>query len=176
MPAPKGNKNAKGNRGGGRPSQYRSEYADLAYRISLLGATDAQLAMILEVSETTINAWKRNHVEFSAALKRGKSVADATVAHSLYRRALGYEHDAVKILTVADGNNTGSHVEEVPYIERYPPDTTAAIFWLKNRRPDLWRDKQNVEHSGTVPFVGGVNVYVDGEKVASTHDGKPDGG
>jgi hypothetical protein len=52
----------------------------------------------------------------------------------------------VKILTVSDGGNEGSHVEQVPYIERYPPDTTAAIFWLKNRRPKAWRDKHEMEH------------------------------
>jgi len=153
VPAPKGNRNAKGNRGGGRPSRYKAEYATLAERVALLGATDADLARIFDVSESTINAWKREHVEFSEALKRGKDDADAKVAKSLYRRALGYSHRAVKIVTVAQGNNMGSVVEEVPYTERYPPDTTAAIFWLKNRRPDQWRDKQEHDHtSGGEPF------------------------
>ena len=78
------------------------------------------------------------HPEFFQSLKEGKEGADARVAQSLYRRALGWEHEAVKI--VADAKTGTEHI--VPYTERYPPDTTAAIFWLKNRRPDLWRDKE----------------------------------
>lgn len=116
----------------------------------MLGATDADLARAFDVAESTINLWKLHQPEFSESIKRGKDEADANVAKSLYRRALGYSHKAVKILTVAMGNNQGSQVEEVPYVERYAPDTTAAIFWLKNRRPDKWRDKQEVEHGGTV--------------------------
>lgn len=159
----------------GRPSAFRPEYAEQTYKLCLLGATDATLADFFGVSTQTINAWKKAQPDFLDAMKRGKSVADANVAHSLYHRAIGYEHEAVKILTVARGGNTGSDIEEVPYIERYPPDTAAAFIWLKNRQPAQWRDKQEVEHSGAVPFIGGVNVYVDGEKVASTHDGPPNG-
>lgn len=148
MPAPEGNQNAVGNAGGGRPTLYRPEYAEHARKLCLLGAIDKELADWFDVSEATINVWKLEHVEFSGALKDGKAKADALVAHSLYHRALGYKHDAVKILTVADGENQGSHVEQVPYTEHYPPDTAAAIFWLKNRRPDLWRDKLTQEHVG----------------------------
>jgi len=141
-------KKATGKKRTGRPSAFKPEYVKLAERFCLLGATDKDLAAAFGVSEVTINAWKKLHPEFLKSLKAGKEEADAAVANSLYRRALGYSHRAVKILTVAQGNHMGSTVEEVPYIERYPPDTTAAIFWLKNRRPDLWRDKQDLEHTG----------------------------
>lgn len=144
MPAPKGNQNAKGNKGGGRPTKYKPEYAKMAKKIALLGVTDEQLAAIFEVSEETINAWKRAHVEFSTALREGKAIADSEVAHSLYRRAVGYRHRAVKIY--ADPK-TGATIQ-VPYVEHYPPDTPAGIFWLKNRRPDVWRDKQEVVQQG----------------------------
>lgn len=130
----------------GRPSEYEPEYAEQAFKLCLLGATDADLADFFEVSETTINNWKQAHPEFLESLKGGKRHADARVADSLFRRALGYEHEAVKI--VADAKTGAEHV--VPYVERYPPDTTAAIFWLKNRRPDLWRDKKETEHSGAI--------------------------
>lgn len=93
----------------------------------------------------TIHHWKLAHPEFLHALKAGKEEADASVAKSLYQRALGYSHAAVKIITVADGNNQGSHVEQVPYTEYYPPDTTACIFWLKNRQREQWRDKLDHE-------------------------------
>ena len=128
----------------GRPSKFRPEYVDQAFKFCLLGATDAELGRFFDVDERTINNWKEVHPEFFQSLKDGKEGADACVAQSLYRRALGWEHEAVKI--VADAKTGTEHI--VPYTERYPPDTTAAIFWLKNRRPDLWRDKHSVEHAG----------------------------
>lgn len=127
-----------------RPSTYKAEFADQARKLCLLGATDKDLADFFGVTETTVNNWKSAHPAFVESLKEGKVQADANVAKSLYRRALGYSHDAVKIITVPRGENRGSDVQQVPYIERYPPDTTAAIFWLKNRRPDQWRDKQEI--------------------------------
>ena len=145
---------------GGRPSKYRPEYAKQAYHLALLGATDADVSRALGVTESTVNGWKHKHPEFLESLKRGKDQADAKVAQSLFHRATGYSHKAVKIIAVARGNNQGSDVEEVPYVERYPPDTTAAIFWLKNRRPDLWRDKHEMEHSGEVKAAGVLAVPV----------------
>ena len=133
----------------GRPSLYRPEYDEQARRACMLmGATVQELAGFFSVSDSTIEEWMRTHESFSRAVKEGRSEADADVAHKLFRRATGYSHDAVKIITVADGNNSGSHVEQVPYVEHYPPDTTAAIFWLKNRNPQKWRDLKAVEHTG----------------------------
>lgn len=116
-----------------------------AQRLGFLGATDVQVAEFFGVTARTITRWKKDEPKFCLALKEGRDEADSKVVKSLYRRALGYSHQAVKILTVARGNNGGSDVEQVPYTERYPPDTTAAIFWLKNRRPDEWREKSSVE-------------------------------
>lgn len=126
-----------------RPSSYRTEYADQAEKLCKLGATDKQIADFFGVSEQTVNNWKQAHPEFLESLRSGKELADANVAASLYQRAMGYSHEAVKIAA----SPTGEHVA-VPYVERYPPDTTAAIFWLKNRRPDLWRDRHTQEISG----------------------------
>lgn len=134
----------------GRPTAYRPEYAEQARKLCLLGATDADLARFFGVSEQTVNAWKAAQPEFLESLKAGKEEADARVAHSLYRRALGYSHKAVKIMSVPRGAELGSEIVHEEYIERYPPDTTAGIFWLKNRRPEQWRDKQQVEHSGVL--------------------------
>lgn len=131
----------------GRPTKYKAEYPDLAYKFCLLGATDCDLATFFEVSESTINGWKIEHPEFLESLKKGKERADATIAQSLYHRAKGYEHPEDKIF-----NDNGQPLI-VPTIKHYPPDSTAAIFWLKNRRSKDWRDKQEVEVIGEIPRV-----------------------
>jgi TPP-dependent trihydroxycyclohexane-1,2-dione (THcHDO) dehydratase len=111
-----------------------------AYKLCLLGATEERLADFFGVTTSTITNWKNTHPEFLAALKEGKDEADSNVAKSLYRRAMGYEHKAVKI--VADAKTGTEHIVE--YVERYPPDTTACIFWLKNRQRKDWRDRQEL--------------------------------
>lgn len=127
----------------GRPSSYNEETAKTvcrhAYKLGLLGHTDKQIADFFEVSEQTLNTWKSSHPEFLESLNRGKDEADAKVAQSLYRRALGYSHKAVKIF-----NNQGEIIK-APYVEHYPPDTTAGIFWLKNRQSGKWRDKTETD-------------------------------
>jgi hypothetical protein len=130
----------------GRPTKYEPEYAEQALKLCRLGATDKELADFFQVNEDTINEWKKVQPEFSESLKNGKLMADAEVADKLFKRATGYSHEAVKI--VADAKTKDEHI--VRYTEHYPPDTTAAIFWLKNRRRGDWRDKQDVEHSGGV--------------------------
>lgn len=124
---------------GGRPSSYKSEYAEQANKLARLGATDKEMADFFEVAESTFHKWKLDHPEFSESLKNGKLLADAEVSSKLYHRAIGYEHDDVDIRVI-----TGEIVKTT-IIKHYPPDTTACIFWLKNRQPDKWRDKQEQE-------------------------------
>lgn len=143
MPAPKGNKYAKGNKGGGRKTTYKKEYAELAYNYCLLGATDEQLANFFGVGETTINKWKKAHKEFGESLKKGKAEADARVAQSLYHRALGYSHPEEKIF------QSEGEIIRAETVKHYPPDPTSMIFWLKNRQPTLWRDKQQLDANVT---------------------------
>ena len=156
MGAPKGNQNAKGNPGGGRPTAFKPAFVDQARKACEAGFTDRELAELFGVAETTINAWKLAHVEFSQALNAGKGVPDERVKRSLYHRAVGYSYDAVKIFMPAGAPAP----VYAPYTEHVPPDTTAAIFWLKNRDPDNWRDKQEVAHSG------GINLTVTPEDAA----------
>lgn len=152
MPAPKGNDFAAGNPGGGRPSSYKPEYAQVAEKMCELGATDDEIAEAFGVCVRTIHAWKHEFEEFSASLKTGKSLADERVERSLYQKATGYnytEQQAIKI-------KKAQHEEEVEVVEvekHAPADTTAAIFWLKNRRKDEWRDKQEHEHTGQVVVI-----------------------
>lgn len=130
----------------GVKSTYKPEYAEQARKLCLLGATDKELAGFFNVAESTINKWKVDYSEFSESIKSGKDIADGDVADRLYRRAMGYSHKAVKIF-----NDQGAPLE-VEYTEHYPPDTTACIFWLKNRQKGKWRDKQEVEQSGAVTY------------------------
>jgi len=130
----------------GRPSAYKPEYAKQTEKLCFLGATDADLADFFAVTIRTIDNWKARYPEFAQALKPGKNEADDRVERSLYQRALGYEYDAVKVF-----NDKGKAML-VEYREKVPPDTTAAQFWLKNRRPDVWRDVQKHEHGGVGDF------------------------
>lgn len=119
----------------GRPIVYDDLYVDKVYRLALLGSTDEEICGIIGISLSTLNVWKSKHIEFMDALKKGRDDADANVANRLYQRAMGFEHDSEEI-KVVDGE-----VERVPIRKIYPPDTTAAIFWLKNRQRGKWRDK-----------------------------------
>lgn len=132
----------------GRPSKYKPEYAEQAQKLCLLGATDAELADFFEVSEQTVNAWKKDHPEFLESIKRGKQIADATVAEKLYHRAIGYEHPEVITATFQ-----GQITDTMEVVKHYAPDPTAAIFWLKNRQKEKWRDKQVHEHEGEIKTV-----------------------
>lgn len=141
----------------GRPTKYKKEYDDQAFKLCLLGATDKEIADFFDVAESTINEWKLEFPEFSESLKKGKTLADANVGQRLYERALGFEHDSEEIKVVSMGKE-GSGIERVPIRKIYPPDTVAAIFWLKNRQPSKWRDKQEVEHSGEIKTITGMVV------------------
>jgi hypothetical protein len=142
MPAPKGNKFAVGNKGGGRHSQFDPEFIRRAELACRAGFTDRELAELFDVSLSAIEKWKRQHEDFRNALKVGKAEADNRVARSLYERAVGYNYEAVKIFMPA-GREKPVYA---PYIEHVPPDVTAGIFWLKNRDPQHWRDSQQLEH------------------------------
>jgi len=130
----------------GMPTKFNTRMCPQVRKLALLGATDEQIADFLQISVATLNRWKLAEPRLVSALKKGKEQADAAVARSLYRRALGYKHKAVKIF--ADPKTGAEKIVE--YVEHYPPETVACIFWLKNRRPDLWRDVKAVEHSGSV--------------------------
>lgn len=116
----------------GRPTKYKEEYAELAYKFSLLGAIDAQLAQLLEISESTLNNWKHEHPEFLESIKRGKEIADVEVVEALRKRAIGYSYEEVKTEESDQGNKRTVTTKAVI------PDTTAQIFWLRNRQPDKW--------------------------------------
>ena len=109
------------------------------------GLTDEQIAENMGISCSTLYDWKNKYSDISESLKRGKEVVDVLVENALFKRALGYEY---KEVTKEDGVTTKVVTKHMP------PDTTAQIFWLKNRRPDLWRDRKNIDMNAKVnnPF------------------------
>lgn len=105
------------------------------------GLTDEQIAENMGISRSTLNSWKDKYSDISDTLKRGKEVVDRQVENALLKRALGYRYDEV---TMENGVETKRVTKEVM------PDTTAQIFWLKNRKPEEWRDKKDVDLVGEV--------------------------
>lgn len=105
------------------------------------GLTDEQIAGNLRIHISTFYDYKKKYSEFSESLKKGKEIVDYEVENALLKRALGYEYDEITY-------ENGEEVKRVT--KQVAPDTTAQIFWLKNRKADKWRDKKDVEHSGEI--------------------------
>jgi len=141
--------NGNGNKGG-RPPIYNETIPERAYRLCLLGLIDTELAIAFDVDVSTIDNWKKVHPEFSKSLKKGKKDADAKVAVSLFQRANGYSHPSEHITTRKVVNDGTEEIEiiKTPIMKYYAPDTTACIFWLKNRQKELWRDVNRSEITG----------------------------
>lgn len=114
------------------------------------GLTDKQIAEHkIGVNESTLHRWKKTHPQVMQALKRGKEVVDRQVENALLKNALGFEYEETKTyITVNPDGTKSQRVEKTKKVQR--PDTTAGIFWLKNRKPGVWRDRQQLEHSGDI--------------------------
>lgn len=100
------------------------------------GLTDEEIAKRLNIATSTFYDYQLKHIEFSEALKRGKEIIDYEVEQSLLKRALGYEY-----IEITEEPIDGSMVVTKQVTKIVTPDTTAMIFWLKNRKPKEWRDK-----------------------------------
>lgn len=109
------------------------------------GLTDKQVAHNMNIAESTLHEWKKKYSVLSESLKRGKEVVDRQVENALLKRALGYEFKE----TTQELTEDGMRVTKV-ITKQQAPDTTAQIFWLKNRKPQEWRDKQETEISGHI--------------------------
>lgn len=109
------------------------------------GLTEDQIAANMGISRSTLNKWKQEYSDILDTLKKGKEVVDRQVENALLKRALGYTYDEI---TKEGGVETKRVTKEVI------PDTTAQIFWLKNRMPHKYRDRKDVAIEGEVnnPF------------------------
>lgn len=128
----------------GRPTKYNGDLVNFIMHLAKEGKTDKQIASATGISERTLNLWKHRYPNFLQSLKENKASIDDLVEASLLNRAMGYTHKDCKPVMYE-----GKVTDVFEYDKHIPPDVTSCIFWLKNRRPDEWREKQEFEHSGT---------------------------
>lgn len=125
----------------GRPSKKDGLDLRMIEVLYSLGLTDKQVGKVLDVGEGTILSWKKDK-KFADALKKGKQVPDKEVEVSLYKRATGYSYSDVDIRVV------GGRIVKTNIVKHCPPDPTSMIFWLKNRKREEWRDRQDLAVGG----------------------------
>lgn len=130
----------------GRPSKYKPEFAEQAEQLCKLGATDNDLAQFFKVTTVTLWNWQSRHPEFFKALKVGKAESDERVERSLYNKATGYTFTSEKVFQFQ------GEIVRAQVTEHVPPSDTSMIFWLKNRRPEQWRDVKESKHSGEINY------------------------
>lgn len=104
------------------------------------GLTDEQIAKNIGISKQTFYDWKKKYTDFSDSLKNGKEVIDRQVENALLKRAIGYEYEEI-----SEKFEGGVLTERKVTKKQVVPDTTAQIFWLKNRKPSVWRDRAQVD-------------------------------
>lgn len=141
---------------GGRPAVWNPRYVSIGKTMAALGSTDLELSQAFDVSVRTIHRWKIEHPEFREALRQGKDIIDDKVEESLLKRATGYSFDSEKVMVV------DKELQRVQTLEHVPPDPKAAMFWLQNRRPGLWRATHHIKHdiepeSQIASFLAGVS-------------------
>jgi len=133
----------------GRPAKFNEKIRDVILRLLKEGKTEAQIAEVIGVCPRTLQNWQGKHPDLLHAVRESKQSADELLEASLYRRAAGYSHPAVKIMV---SKELGVIREE--FIQHYPPDTQALMFWLRNRQPKKWREKTE----GDVTVHNNLNV------------------
>lgn len=123
------------------------------------GLTNEQIAQNIGITRKTLQEWIKRYGDISDTLKRGKEVVDRQVENALLKRALGYRYEEVTHESMLNPETKRFEMTPVKVVTKeVHPDTTAQIFWLKNRKPAAWRDKQDIQHSGSIdipnPYAG----------------------
>ena len=133
-----GNRARAARKGEGRPSAYHPSFAEWGAEMCKLGATDSDLARVFKVTTQTIYNWQVEHPEFLDAIMQGKDFFDDKIERSLAHRALGYTFNSEKVF------QHQGEIVRAEVLEHIPPDVTAQIFWLKNRRKEQWNTPSEV--------------------------------
>lgn len=138
--------------------KFNPDFIRQIFHLCLLGATDKQMSVALNVSISTLERWKRERPDFLESIQKGKMQADANVAQSLYAAAIGYSHEDHVILPnkIKEYDANGKVVSErtepliVKTVKHYPPNVPAAIKWLSSRQPGVWGDTKKIDIKGNV--------------------------
>ena len=128
-----------------RPVAYKKEFPELAFNYALLGCDQYRLAELFNIGHDRLHKWFQIHPELRERWEAGRDQADAEIAASLYHRAKGYKHKETKIAT-----HMGEITDTTEIDKHYPPDTTAAKWWLSNRQPDRWKHETAIKVSGKI--------------------------
>jgi hypothetical protein len=128
---------------GGRPSKTAFIDKNQVKILAEKGFTDREISVFFGINEDTFHSWKKKEPKFSESLKDWKEQANARVERSLYERANGYTHPEEVIFQYR------GKVVRARTLKYYPPDTAAAFIWLKNRKSEEWKDKQEIDHGLT---------------------------
>ena len=148
----------------GRKSNYDQDiHPAWAWSLAVCDMTDEEIAGELGICIATLYNWEKAHPEFLEAIKKGKKPTDAKAEQSLFQRVTGYEYKERKLTAIRD-ENTGKMVPyKVETFEKHmPPDVGAAFIWLKNRRPDRWRDKPETSAAEILERLDAVFDKLDG--------------
>lgn len=115
------------------------------------GLTDEQISRNMGIAYSTLRSWRDKFSAISAVLKKGKEVVDREVENALLKRALGYEYTETTREAVKNPDSGDIEMRVTKEVtKKVVPDTTAQIFWLKNRKPDKWRDKPSYEDTSEI--------------------------
>lgn len=149
----KNNQISVGNNGGAESLYIPEFHPRQVLKYALLGLTDKQMADLFSISEATFNNWKNEFPEFLESIRAGKMDADANVASTLYKRALGHTQKRKVAFKVKDYDHKDRQIERVEVVETeeyFPPSDQAINLWLGNRQRSKWGSKSEVEHSGEI--------------------------
>jgi transposase-like protein len=155
----------------GRPTKYNDEYLRQVQELAMIGFSDERIAKFLGTNRESFRQWKKKHPEFLGALQKGRTLATQKVVVSLFERAIGYSHPDSKVM-----QSEGRPII-VPIRKYYPPDYKCIAFWLKNKEPELWKDKQEIAVEDrtirkTIPDFSRAESPEDFEKMTSEEFGR----
>lgn len=128
----------------GRPHEYSPDICERVRQWCTLGATDFEVSQFLGIAEFTLRRWRVENPDLNAAMAVGKEALDERVEKSLFHRAVGYNYETEEVFQYQ------GEVVRAKVVKHVPPDVTAQMKWLGNRNPNRWKDKQQVEHTGTL--------------------------
>jgi len=149
---PKSKAKAKGKDKGGAPTKYHERFDEEVFKLCLLGATDEEIASFFNISTTCLTNWKKKYPKFMASIRAGKTEADTEVAKSLYESATGFKITKEIAVKVKKGKGI-EELEKITVEEQMPPDYRSISFWLRNRQPEKFREKVDVELAGEVEII-----------------------